>query len=226
MKDYSKEHIFEAKKEIVRAQVARFHEFYSDYFNRENTIPMVRYFFEQIYNLEGKEEWQELAISTFDKVKHMIKDQTRINIQQLLDLNNLTDKLDTQLAYLLVEKGWNGQQQQLNLEEYTQLYKELGHEIERKEQLVIVLKNLRQFYELAHRPINAMIMRPARFMSKILGVYPLFARVEEGYHAVLPVNHEIFEAFYQEVKKKEWEFLYNAFPKIKDEERNNLLSNE
>ena len=52
MTDYTEEQIYNAKKEVVRAQVERFHEFYSDYFNREETLLMVQYFYEKIYNLK------------------------------------------------------------------------------------------------------------------------------------------------------------------------------
>lgn len=211
---YSKKMIFTAKKEIVRAQVERFHEFYSEYFTKPETTPMVNYFFDKIYNLDGKEEWLDLAVNTFEKVKNMIKEQTRLNLEQLIDLNNLTDKLDTQMAFLLLEKNWE-EGRKIDSKEYRELFMELKHGEERRLQLEYVLKNLRKFYDLAHRPINAVIMKPARFMSKLLGVYPLFASVEDGYYAVLPVSLDIFESFYKEVNEKEWEYLHSAFPELK-----------
>lgn len=203
--------LFEAKKEIVRIQVYRFKVYYKSYFELEETQRMVRYFFDKIYNLEGKEEWIYLAKNTFEKVKNMIKEQTKNNVEQLIELNDLTDYLDGLMAELLLNKGWQTNQF-LSLDDYNQLYRELGLFEERKKQLLVVLKNMKLFYELAHRPINVVIMKPAKFMSKVLGVYPLFASVEEGYHAVLPVHREIFDKFYEEVQKKEWEFLYSQFP--------------
>ncbi|MBE7412451.1 MAG: hypothetical protein L6Q54_07935 [Leptospiraceae bacterium] len=206
--------LFLAKKEIVRVQVERFHEFYPNYFARQETTPMVNYFFDKIYNLEGKEDWLDLAVNTFEKVKNMIKEQTRQNLEQLIELNNLTDKLDTQMALLLLNKNWK-EGDQLGLNEYRNLYIELKHTDDRRLQLEYVLNNLRKFYDLAHRPINAVIMKPAKFMSKLLGVYPLFASVEDGYHAVLPVSSDIFESFYEEVQEREWNYLYSAFPELK-----------
>lgn len=206
--------LFSAKKEIVRIQVERFHNFYSEYFTKPETTPMVEYFFEKIYNLDGKEEWLDLAVNTFEKVKNMIKEQTRANLEQLIELNNLTDKLDTQMAHLLLDKNWE-EGQLLNLNQYREMYIELNHSEERKLQLEFVLNNLRKFYELAHRPINSVIMKPARFMSKLLGVYPLFSSVEDGYYAVLPVSKDIFESFYKEVNEKEWEYLHSAFLELK-----------
>lgn len=210
---YSKDQIFAAKKQVVKAQVTRFKITYHSYFERPDTIQMVNYFFDKIYNLEAKAEWVDLAISSFDKIKSMIKEETKESMERLIDLNNLTDKLDTQMAYLMLEKNWN-EENELTQEKYIEYFIELGHAEERFQQLEIVLLNLRQFYELAHRPINAVLMKPARFMAKILGIHPLFATIEDGYHACLPVNHDLFESFFSEVDKTEHEFLKTCFPKF------------
>lgn len=214
MVHYSKEQILAAKKQVVKAQVTRFKITYHTYFERPDTIPMVNYFFDKIYNLDAKAEWVDLAISSFDKIKSMIKEQTRESMERLIDLNNLTDKLDSQMAYLLLEKNWE-EGNDLSQEDYKKYFIELYHAKERFKQLEIVLLNLRQFYELAHRPINAMLIKPARFMSKILGIHPLFATIEEGYHACLPVNHNLFESFFSEVDKTEHDFLRECFPEYK-----------
>ena len=210
---YSKEQIFAAKKQVVKAQVTRFKITYHSYFERPDTIQMVNYFFDKIYNLEAKAEWVDLAISSFDKIKSMIKEETKESMERLIDLNNLTDKLDTQMAYLMLEKNWN-EETELTQDKYIEYFIELGHAEERFQQLETVLLNLRQFYELAHRPINAVLMKPARFMAKILGIHPLFATIEDGYHACLPVNHDLFESFFSEVDKTEHEFLKTCFPKF------------
>ena len=71
---YSKEEIFAAKRQVVKAQVHRFNVTYHNYFERPETIQMVNYFFDKIYNLDAKAEWVDLAISSFDKIKSMIKE--------------------------------------------------------------------------------------------------------------------------------------------------------
>ncbi|MCB1179094.1 MAG: hypothetical protein KDK36_16025 [Leptospiraceae bacterium] len=214
MTKFSKEEIYEAKKEIVRAQVERFHEFYSEYFNRQETIRMVEFFFEKVYNLEGKQEWVDIAVNGFEKIKSLAKESTRESMEQLIELNNSTDELDSWMAELILMKGWKPTKE-LSREEYDSYFIEMGHEEERKKQLKFVLNNLIQFYELAHRPVNAVLLKPAKFMSKILGLYPLLAIVEEGYYAWLPVSKEIFDGFYKEVETKEWEYLNKCFPSTK-----------
>ncbi|TGK21014.1 hypothetical protein EHO61_03920 [Leptospira fluminis] len=209
MGNFEETKLKQAKIEIVRAQVERFRKFYADYFHLEETIPMVEYFFETIYNLEGKEAWMQLALDTYQRVKSMMKETTRSNLETLIELNNLTDKLDSEMAKLLLARDWNGKR--LTREEYDELYRVFGHKPEREEQLRIVLHNLRTFYELAHRPIAAYLIRPARLMASLLGVSPLFHSVEQAYNAVLPVSPEIFAAFIEKVEERETQYLNSAF---------------
>ncbi|BDA77166.1 hypothetical protein LPTSP3_g00960 [Leptospira kobayashii] len=203
-----------AREEVVRAQVERFQNFYSSYFNRKETIAMAKFFFETVYNLEGKEEWETLAFNTYAKVKHMMKEGTRESVERLIELNTITDELDIKLGKLLLEHGWKPGTK-ISEEEYFERFRELGESQSRKKQLEVVLFNLRKFYDLAHRPINSYIMKPAAVMARMLGVYPLFKKVEQGYYATLPVSPEIFNSFFDEVEKREWEFLFQAFPELK-----------
>ncbi|GBF43299.1 hypothetical protein LPTSP2_25960 [Leptospira ellinghausenii] len=210
------EEILVARREIVRVQVERFHLFYTDFFHRTETIAMAKFFFETVYNLDGKEEWENLAFQTYDKVKNMLKEGTRESIERLMELNSITDELDIQMAKLLLAKGWV-YGNEISQDEYFQLFCELDKRDLRKKQLEVVLFNLKKFYELAHKPVSAYIIKPAAMMSKLLGVYPLFKKVEQGYYATLPVNQMLFDEFYVLVQEKEWDFLYKAFPSLKEE---------
>ncbi len=216
MKQKLPDEILVARREIVRVQVERFRLFYYDFFHRAETIEMAKFFFETVYNLDGKEEWETLAYNTYDKVKSMLKDGTRESIERLMELNTITDELDIQMAKLLVAKGWVFGNE-INQEEYLRLFCELDQRELRKKQLEVVLFNLKKFYELAHKPVSAYIIKPAAMMSKLLGVYPLFKKVEQGYYATLPVNQLLFDEFYALVQEKEWNFLYQAFPSLKEE---------
>ncbi len=65
---------------------------------------------------------------------------------------------------------------------------------------------------MAHKPIAAFVIKPAAVMAKMLGVYPLFEKVEKGYYATLPVRKEVFSEFFSFVEKREWEFYDEMFP--------------
>ncbi|EJO67785.1 hypothetical protein LEP1GSC044_0133 [Leptospira kirschneri serovar Grippotyphosa str. RM52] len=73
MSDLGNKKLKAARAEVVRAQVERFRVFYASYFHLEETIPMVEYFFEKIYNLEGREVWLHLAMDTYQKVKRYVE---------------------------------------------------------------------------------------------------------------------------------------------------------
>jgi len=198
-----------AKIEIVRVQIERFHEFYADYFRRPDTHAMVEYFFDRIYSLDTNQEWRRLALGTFQNVKHLVRDSTRENIEHLIELNELTETLDQAMAERLIARGFEAQK--LSTDDYLSLYIECGHEQERKRHLELAIKNMRSFYDLAHRPINSILIKPARFTCKALGIYPLFAPVEEGYYAVLHIPRDLFQSFVDEVERKEWEYVNAAF---------------
>ncbi|AOP35671.1 hypothetical protein A0128_18585 [Leptospira tipperaryensis] len=205
MSDLALKKLKAARAEVVRAQVERFRVFYANYFHLEETIPMVEYFFEKIYNLDGRDVWLQLAMDTYQKVKGMMKESSRENIEYLIELNNLTEEMDTIFAKHLVDAGWDGKR--LTREEYDLHYGQMGHYKDRIRQLEIVLRNLKVFYELAHKPISAYLIRPARFMAGMLGVSALFQSVEEAYNATLPVSSNIFNSFYEEVEKRETEYI-------------------
>lgn len=215
--EFSETTLRKAKEEVVRVQVERFHLFYSHYFRLNETIAMATFFFERIYNLNAKEEWLSIAFDTFSKVKGMIKETTRTNIENLIELNTITDELDTKLANLLLEKGWEPGDQ-VSQSEYKKYFIELDHRTQRVKQLKVVLFNLQKFYDLAHKPMSGYIIKPAGFMAKMLGVYPLFQSVEEGYFAILPVTPQLFASFVEEVTLKEWEFLFDCFPDLRSTE--------
>jgi len=52
----------------------------------------------------------------------------------------------------------------------------------------------------------------------MLGIHPLFETIEDGYYACMPVRREIFDAFYEEVKTKEWAYLFDRFPNIREKQ--------
>lgn len=200
----------EARKEVVRCQIQRFHEFYASYFNRSETRAMVEYFFDRIYSLEEDLSWRRTALSTFSTVRHLVAEDTRAKIEHLIELHDLTEELDLAMADVLLAQGWTGSR--LTQEDYRSLYVLCGRAEGRARHLNLVFQNMVSFYSLAHRPSSALIIKPARFMTKMLGIYSLFSPVEEGYYAVLPVSRELFDEFLSEVQRREWEYLNSAFP--------------
>ncbi len=201
-----------AQEEIVRSQIERFHRDYDDYFNRKDTEKLVKYFFEQIYDLEAQDTIIQIAINTYQKVKGQLSEQTRENLDNLIELNQLTHALDHKMAALLVNKGWK-EGVKISIDEYFALYKELGLEAERREQLFAALKCMLVSHRLAHRPFNEVLLKLAKAFAIMFNVMPLYHFAKDGYYASVAVSTEVFDKFIDKVTEVEMAHINNAFGK-------------
>jgi hypothetical protein len=199
-----------AQQEIVRSQVERFRRDYDDYFNRKDTEKLVKFFFEQIYDLEAQDTIIQIAINTYQKVKGQLNANTRENLENLIELNQLTHALDRRMAELLIKKGWK-EGVKLSLDEYFVLYKELGMEAERREQLLSSLKCMLVSHQLAHRPFNEMLLKAALGFAIMFGVMPLYHFANNGYKASVAVSKEVFNKFVDRVTDVEVGYINKAF---------------
>lgn len=201
-----------AQEEIVRSQVERFRKDYDDYFNRKETEKLVKFFFEQIYDLEAQDTIIQIAINTYHKVKGKLNEHTRENLENLIELNQLTHALDRKMGALLLTKGWK-EGETISLEKYFELYKELGLETDRREQLFSTLKCMLVSYQLAHRPFNDVLLKAAKGFAIMFGVMPLYHFANDGYNATVAVSKDVFNKFVDRVTEVEVGYIDKAFDK-------------
>lgn len=201
-----------AQEEIVRSQVERFRKDYDEYFNRKDTEKLVKYFFEQIYDLEAQDTIIQIAINTYQKVKGQLNEHTRENLENLIELNQLTHALDRKMAALMIKKGWK-EGVKISLDEYFVLYKELGLEAERREQLFSSLKCMLVSHQLAHRPFNEVLLKAAYGFALMFGVMPLYHFANDGYKATVAVSRDVFNKFIDRVTEVEMGYIEKAFGK-------------
>lgn len=199
-----------AQEEVVRCQIERFHKTYSQYFGRTETEKLVQFFFEKIYDLDAQDTIIQIAINTYEKVKNQLAADTQENLENLIELNQMTHDLDRGMANTLLEKGWK-EGGKLSQEAFLELYKEFGHEEERRQQLRMSVKCMIVSYQLAHRPFNDMLLKAAKGFAVIFGVQPLYDFVEEGYKATKIVKADVFNEFIDTVTNEEINYLESAF---------------
>lgn len=202
----------QAKLEIMRAQSQRFKEFYAKYFEQEETLELVNFFFEKIYNLESQGEIIQTAINTFGKIKGKLPAEIRKSIQDVIDLNDFTAKMDEGMGEVLLQRGWQPGRQ-IDTNELTEVYKAYGHREERIQQLTVMVDTFEFSHQLAHSSLGRVLLGPARMAARIFRVMPLFEFLEEGYFATRKVGVDLFTEFLHEVEAKEWEFLYGNLGK-------------
>lgn len=199
-----------AREEIVRIQIERFRNDYAEFFDRPDTQKLVDFFFGKVYDIEAQESIIDIAINTYDKFKGQLSGETRENLENLIELNKLTQDLDTQMASLLLQKGWQ-EGEKLTIAEYIELYKELGEEEKRRQQLLMAVKSMMVSYQLAHKPFSELILKAARGVAVMFGVTMLHDFAEEGYKATKAVKADVFNQFIDKVTENEVEFLEKAF---------------
>ena len=199
-----------AQEEIVRCQVERFRTDYHQYFELEETQRLVKFFFERIYDLEAQDTIIQVAINTYLKVKRQLSEQVCENLDNLIELNRLTHALDRRMAELLLKNGWK-EGEQLNKEEYFKIYKELGFEAERREQLASSLKCIMMSYHFAHHHYNQTLLKIAKGIALIFGLSALYRFIEEGYLATYMVTGSVFDKIIENVTEVELAYIDDAF---------------
>lgn len=203
--------LLKAQKEIVRVQIERLHTVYEKYFNRADTKRLVQFFFDKIYVMDNNDKFLKIAIDTFNKVKFTLNINTKENLETIISLHESTSLLDAGMGKLLIEKGWN-EGKQISVAEYRKTYVEFGHVKERITQFNTVIKCMRIFHAMAHKPQSESYVKAAKLFSRIFNVHSLFVQMEEGYYATVSVKPEVFEEFVKEVELNEMEYINSAFP--------------
>ena len=199
-----------AQEEIVRLQVTRFRKDYKEYLDRSDTQQLVKFFFGKIYDLEAQDTIIQIAITTYDKFKTQLSSETRENLENLIELNKLTHDLDKKMAQLLLDSGWQ-EGEEITLDRYFELYKELGHEDERRHQLYLAMKSMMVSYQLAHKPFSELILKAAKGFAVMFGVLALHEFAEEGYKATKAVKADVFNKFIDVVTENEIAYIEKAF---------------
>lgn len=207
---YTDTEIRKAQEEIIRSQVERFRNDYSEYFERDDTRRLVKFFFERIYDLEAQDTIIQTAIKTYDKVKGQLAAETRENLENLIELNRLTHALDREMAILLLDKGWQ-EGQKLTLDEYFDLYVALGREDDRRKQLLVSVKSMVESYQLAHKPFSEMVIKAAKGFAVLFGVMPLYRFADEGYQATKIIQGDVFNRFIEKMMENELAYIVRAF---------------
>lgn len=202
---------------IVNTHIRRFHVTYHEYFAQDSTRALADYFFGRIYTLEGKTERDEMAVKTYNRFKGMISGKSRDRIENLLQLNEITDALDMQMAdiirrekkYIVKHEGV----QHVDLKKLPALYRKANQSADRVNQLRLIVLNLESFFELSKHPLAGVVMRPVSLAARTVGATRLYKVFEEGYNATKPVSKEVFFEFTQYVRGHETQFLEKTFKK-------------
>lgn len=206
---------------VVNTHINRFRTTYQEFFQLKETVKLVEYFFNRVYNLEGKQDRDALVLSTYGKFRSLISEKSRNRMENLINLNDLTDRLDQQMAQFLRKKGPKPVSHDaiLTNPQIKACYQKANRKEDRQEQLNLLVHNLESFFELSKHPLAEVIMRPAYLAAVMVNAKTLYNLFEEGYLAAKPVSRETFYKFIEAVKTREAEYLEHIYSSSKAREK-------
>lgn len=202
---------------IVNTHIKRFRETYKDFFELAETVRLVEYFFNKVYNLQSKMERDELIVESFSRFKPLISEKSRIRLEKLIELNSLTDRLDKQMADHYLEKFPKPKSfsATISAARMKQCYAQANKKEERLKQLDMLLDSLESFFELSKYSLVEMLLKPAYLAAVMVNAKSLYILFEEGYLASKPVSRKTFQTFLKTVKEKETAYLESVYGKKK-----------
>lgn len=202
---------------VVNTHVHRSRLTYKEYFDQKETRPLADYFFASIYTLEGKHERDAMAVNMYNRFKSMLSEKSRGRIENLLLLNEITDRLDRQMADALKKDKKlivnSDGIPHIDLKKLPQVYRKTSTLEDRVTQLKLVVQNLESFFELSKHPMAGVVIRPVALAAKTVGFSKIFKVFEQGYNATKPISKDVFFEFTQYVRGHETQFLEKAYKK-------------
>lgn len=158
-----------------------------------------------------------MAVNMYNRFKSMLSEKSRGRIENLLLLNEITDRLDRQMAdaikkdkKLIVNSDGIPH---IDLKKLPQVYRKASSLEDRVTQLKLVVQNLESFFELSKHPMAGVVIRPVALAAKTVGFSKIFKVFEQGYNATKPISKEVFFEFTQYVRGHETQFLEKAYKK-------------
>ena len=198
--------ISKAKQEIIRFQILNFQTKYKDVFVKEEEYNSAKIIFEKIYMGQSNETIIKLALNVYKKFKFFINKNLQKNLESLISLQSLTEKLDYKMAENLLKDNWDGQAINLNL--YESIFIKSSNKETRINQLHLFLENLHFIYSLTY---NKKVLFYLKKVNKILGNISFFKSLEDSYEEMIKIRPNIFKNFCETLKKEELKYLDKLF---------------
>lgn len=200
-------------KQVIEVQIQRIHETHADLFVQKQTKPVIEFFFTKIYssNLSGKRFRDETLIRIFSSLPKYLSEGGVERLQGLIELNDLTDKIDILIAKKIIEVFDPNLSFRLNKEKYEYALSQIDLHKSRVKQVHYIVDTMEFFYNLSRRPFLNFFFGPARMMAKMMDAEILIEILEEGYNASKSLKS--FEKFGNIIRHREIDYLKRIYHK-------------
>lgn len=187
---------------LVRFQIHRLQRTYKDFTQDRTYAPLVKFFFEDVYNTEDKASRDSSVRKLHSKVSQVLGDEAIENMEKLIRLNNLTDDLDREMVAKFRELGTT---EDFTEREYEEAFFLCDNYNDRHEQVELILHSIRYFHRLAQVPGVGLGLKLLRPYAILRGAVPLLNFLQAGFRAFSSVDE--IDPFHSTVREREMERL-------------------
>jgi len=192
--------------ELIRFQVCRLQQTYRDLTEDSRYALLAKFFFEDVYSTRDKERRDASAQALHAKVRQVLGEEPVRNLERVIELNELTDRLDFALVRKLHALGVSSV---IREPRYEEAYFLCDNYEDRMRQIELILHSIRYFHGLAqYRSIGMglKILRPYALLRKATALLDF---LQNGYRAFRSIKN--IDPFYECVKVREIERLNRIY---------------
>jgi hypothetical protein len=182
-------------------QSSRLRRDYRDLAEIEQYKQVGEFFFTEIYGPRDFSE-RDNGARRLQQFLHLVPGVVAEDVEQVLELLELTNQLDTQLAQLLID---GGAPLHFSEEEYETAYRQQENYDERLTQLNLIDQSLRNVFRLSHIGLLGAALRRTKLVARLAGIEAIHQFLLRGYEALRVVTD--IEQFARTIYERELERL-------------------
>lgn len=188
-------------------QAKRLANTYADLLADEQYRPACLFFLSDLYAARDFSQRNHDAEHLYNLLSRFLPEGMLRLLADAIQINQLTSQLDQTLLKVLVDDL--GVKDAITGQVYAQAYRLCNNYPERREQIELLTRILREAAQGAHNPIFAISLRLVRSPAERAGWLELYDFLERGYLACKPMKD--VETFVKTIERRELELLEKIF---------------
>ncbi|MBI2933905.1 MAG: hypothetical protein HYY16_19850 [Planctomycetes bacterium] len=172
---------------VMTYQIERLRRDYDDFLRDPKWTVVGEFFFSRVYGCPDKKERDQAGRRIFDSARKVLGAEITGNLAKLLELNELTDRLDQRLIDKMAEMGVP----KFTEEAYEQAYRLCDNYDDRRRQIDLILDGLKYFHRLAFTPglgVALALLRPYAAIKKATLIYDFLRDGYLGFRTVRSIT--------------------------------------
>jgi excinuclease UvrABC ATPase subunit len=170
----------ELKKELQSYQAKRIANTYNDFKNNPQYAKLYHFFLEHIYGPRDFGFRNQSIKSLYKKLTKFLHGEIIDAIGKVIELNDLSDSLDNQMAALLEEQGFA---HNISDQRYKELYKSCNNYEQRKHQIELLVDSVKGVHHVSQMRFIGISLKAVQKAAHLAGIGKIMDFLVEGYEA-------------------------------------------